>query len=115
MDNWPPDFIAILKFRTTEEGGRSTPAFSCYRPHIKFPFAEMRTSGEQRFIGKSIVHPGETIEAEIRILAVSYFANSLFDGLEFEFNEGSRNVGTGKIIQVLNEKLKKTVGNNPTP
>ena len=52
------DFIAMLKYRTTAEGGRKTPASSLYRPQIKFEFSEMRTSGQQRFLDKEIVFLG---------------------------------------------------------
>ena len=48
--NIEPSFIAILKYRTAEEGGRKTFANSGYRPAIKFPFSEMLTTGIQNFI-----------------------------------------------------------------
>jgi hypothetical protein len=38
--NKSPDFIAELKYRITEEGGRKTPVFKTgYRPQVKFPFS----------------------------------------------------------------------------
>jgi hypothetical protein len=49
------DFIAELKYLTTEEGGRKTPVHSGYRPQVKFCFTEMQTSGQQTFIDKEIV------------------------------------------------------------
>jgi len=101
------DFIAVLKYKTTEEGGRKTPAFTRIRPAIKFPFSEYLTSGEQIFINKDIVHPGETVEAEIKILAVDVFQNCLEEGMNFSFQEGSRITGTGRITKILNEKLKR--------
>lgn len=101
------DFVAQLKYRTTEEGRRSTPAFSRYRPQIKFEFNEMQTSGEQIFIGQDEVFPGESIKAKIRITGVDFFRNRLEEGMEFEFREGSRVIGTGKILEILNEELRK--------
>ena len=100
------DFIAILKYRTTDEGGRKTPAFSSYRPQIKFPFSEMQTSGQQTFLNKDIVYPGDEVEAEIAILSVEFFENQLTEGMDFEFREGSRIIGTGKIKEIINERLK---------
>ena len=50
MKRRTPDFIAILKYYTTEEGGRSNPARSGYRSQVKFEFEEMQTSGQQVFI-----------------------------------------------------------------
>ncbi len=102
-----PDFIAVLKYRTTEEGGRKTPAFSGYRPHIKFEISERLTSGDQRFIGRDVVYPGETVEAEIRIVSVEFFENSLQEGMIFEFGEGPTIIGTGTIKEVINKKLQK--------
>jgi len=100
-----PDFIAVLEYRKTEEGGRSTFAKSGYRPAIKFPFSKMQTSGAQKFIDKDFVWPGETVEAEIRILSVDFFKNQLSENLKFDFREGDRIIGTGKIIKITNPIL----------
>jgi hypothetical protein len=102
------DFIADVKYLTTGEGGRKTPVYSSrYRPQVKFDFDEMQTSGQQTFLNKEIVYPGDTVEAAIRILSVEHFANSLTVGMTFEFREGSKVVGTGKIAVILNNKLEK--------
>ena len=103
--NKQPDFIAELHYRTTEQGGRKAPAFTGYRPQVKFAFSEMQTSGQQKFLNKEIVYPGETVIAEIAILSTDFFKNKLMQGLEFEFREGNRIIGTGKIINVLNKDL----------
>ena len=101
------DFRAILKYKSTEEGGRTTPAKSGYRPAIKFDFDEMLTSGMQYFIDREWVYPGETVDADISILASPYFEGCLYEGLEFKFTEGSRIIGTGTITKIINEKLRK--------
>ncbi|OOG19363.1 hypothetical protein BWD42_05360 [Sphingobacterium sp. CZ-UAM] len=100
------DFIAQLQYRTTQEGGRKTPAFSKYRPQIKFDFDEMQTSGEQTFIDKDTVYPGDQVKAVIRLAGVIYFKGKLAEGILFEFREGSRVIGIGKILQILNDTLK---------
>lgn len=105
------DFIAELQYLTTEQGGRKTPAKSGYRPQVKFDFTEMQTSGQQTFIDKELVSPGENIKAKIKILSPDYFAHSLSDGMEFEFREGETLIGTGKIEYIVNEKLEKPAGN----
>ena len=105
------DFIAELKYKTTEDGGRSTPAFSKYRPQIKFEFEYMQTSGEQTFLNKEQVFPGESVTAKIRILGVELFKHRLETEMNFEFREGSRVIGTGKISEILNEELIKPAGN----
>lgn len=101
------DFIAELKYRTTAEGGRRTPANSGYRPQVKFDFAEMETSGQQTFIDKDFVLPGETVIAKIKILSPDYFANQLTEGIIYEFREGATVIGTGKILVIVNDKLEK--------
>ena len=109
FDNSEADFIATLTYLTTEEGGRETPAMANYRPQIKFDFDEMQTSGQQTFIDREIVFPGETVNAEIKIIATEHFANKLKEGMTFEFSEGSTVIGTGKIKLLKNELLRKTI------
>lgn len=101
-----PDFIAILKYKATEEGGRRAPAYSGYRPDIKFPFDEMLTCGFQTFIGQERVFPGESAKAAITIIAVDYFKGRLYENLEFDFREGPNIIGTGKIIEIINPVLR---------
>jgi translation elongation factor EF-Tu-like GTPase len=102
----PPDFIARLTYRTTEEGGRKTLAFSGYRPAIQFGFSKMFTSGQQIFLDKEVVYPGEIVIAEIRIIATGYFKNTLDEGVKFIFCEGRTIIGTGRIIKLINEELR---------
>jgi translation elongation factor EF-Tu-like GTPase len=105
MDRQPPDFIATLKYYTAEEGGRRTPAKSGYRPQIKFDFEEMQTSGQQTFIDKEIVYPGDTVKAEIKMLSPMIFNTRLSNGMTFQFREGARVIGIGQIIEILNREL----------
>ena len=109
IDKNEADFIATLTYRTAEQGGRQTPAKSGYRPQVKFNFIEMMTSGQQTFIDRNLVFPGDTVEAEIKILAVDYFAGQLSEKMKFEFREGSVIIGTGQIKHILNSVLKKSL------
>ena len=99
------DFIATLKYNTYDEGGRSSPAKSGYRPQLCFDFEKNSTSGRQIFIDKEWVAPGETIDAEITMLSPQLFESKLHEGLEFKFCEGRVIVGSGTILKILNEKL----------
>lgn len=101
-----PDFIARLFYLTTEQGGRKTPAFNGYRPHIEFGHKEFITSGQQVFLNKEQANPGEEVEAEITILSKDKFKKELKIGIIFKFCEGSRIVGFGEIIQILNKELE---------
>jgi hypothetical protein len=100
------DFIATLRYRSMEEGGRKSPAKSGYRPGIKFPFSDMQTSGRQIFIDREFVMPGETVDAEIKVVSIDHFAPRLHVGLTFEFMEGNRIIGTGTIKYIVNDELK---------
>lgn len=100
------DFIAEVTYLTTNEGGRRGYAASGYRPHVKFPFSGYLTSGQQTFLDREIVYPGETVTAAIQILSVDVFRNSLSEGMAFEVGEGSRIVGIGKILQIVNKTLR---------
>jgi len=103
------DFVAKLKYLKTEQGGRKTPAFSGYRPQVKFDFIEMQTSGQQVFMDQKIVYPGEEVTAEISLLSSAFLEKALFIGQSFEFREGSRVIGHGQIIEVINKILEKDI------
>lgn len=104
------DFIAVVKFRTTDQGGRKTPAFTSYRPQIKFDFSEKQTSGQLTFLDKDIAYPGDEVDVEIELLTCEIFENKLTEGMDFEFIEASRIIGTGKVKIIINERLKKARG-----
>jgi len=102
-----PDLIAQVTYLTTEQGGRKGYAASGYRPHIKFDGRKELTSGEQLFIDKDKVFPGETVKAEIRILGTDFFKNYLFVGQHFEVAEASHLVGHGEVLEVINPDLRQ--------
>lgn len=101
-----PHFIALLTYVTEENGGRKTPASSGYRPTIKFPFYTGMFSGMQNFIGTDLVFPGDTVNAEITLLNTDHFKGKIYEGLDFEFYEGSNLIGSGLITKILNPDLK---------
>ncbi len=105
------DFTATLIYYTTEQGGRKTFAQTGYRPQLKFSFATNQTSGMQHFIGKEIVSPGDTVDAEITMLSPHLFYNCLTVGTQFEFREGDKIIGTGIITAILNTNI---LGAEPT-
>ena len=106
VNNGKPDFVAKITYLTTEEGGRKGYAVSGYRPHVKFDGRKELTSGQQLFVDKEKVFPGDTVIAEIRIVSVDFFKNYLFAGQRFEVAEASHLVGHGEIIEVINPDLK---------
>lgn len=102
-----PDFIGRVTYLTTEQGGRKVYAASGYRPHVKFDGRNELTSGEQLFIDKDKVFPGEAVTAEIRILERDLFKNFLFVGQHFEVTEASHLVGHGEVLEVVNTDLRQ--------
>lgn len=103
-----PDFIALLKYKTTEEGGRKTPAKSSYKPLVEFPELKPLTSGEQIFIDKEIVYPGDEVKAQMTILSVEAYEGKLHVGQQFRFCESpDRTLGTGQILEIVNKALEK--------
>ena len=103
--NHPPDFIADLHYLTPEQGGRKTAAFTGYFPLVKFSFSKYMNGGKQNFINKEIVNPGENVKAEITLISADPFKNCLKVGFKFDVMEGSRIVGKGTIIEILNQEL----------
>jgi translation elongation factor EF-Tu-like GTPase len=57
------------------------------------------------FIGKEMVCPGDTVNAEITIASPKIFKGRLSCGMAFEFREGARIIGTGHIIEIVNPEL----------
>lgn len=100
-------FIAELKYRTTEEGGRKSCSHSGYRPALKFAFDAMITTGVQYFLDKEKVYPGETVKAVIYIIAFPYFEKRLEVGMEFDFSKGNIIIGTGVITEIIDKSLEK--------
>jgi translation elongation factor EF-Tu-like GTPase len=103
--NETPGFIADLHYFTTEQGGRKTPAFTNYFPQVKFGFSKNQGGGRQNFINKEVVNPGEDVIAEITLLDCQFCNNKLKTGLTFDIMEGPHIVGTGIIIEILNQEL----------
>lgn len=101
-----PDFIAKLIYLKPEQGGRSTPVASGYRPQLKFDFTELQTSGQQIFADRELVYPGDEVIANITMLSPHFYLGKLEQGKQFEFREGARIIGTGEIIEILNKDLK---------
>jgi hypothetical protein len=108
LTNSKADFIATLTYKKAEEGGRTTPAYSGYRAQIKFGFTEMQTSGEQKFINREMVFPGDTlVDTEIKLTSPDLFAGQLKHRTKFEIREGATIIATGEVKQILNETLRQ--------
>lgn len=101
------DFVAQLYFKKTEDGGRINFALSGYRPQMKFSFTEVLTSGQQTYIDNKMAFPGDNINALIKLATIEHLKGHLREGTNFEFLEGDRIIGTGRILIIKNRELKK--------
>jgi hypothetical protein len=101
------DFVAQLNFKKTEDGGRTQFALSGYRPQVKFNFTETQTSGQQTYIDNKMAFPGDNLNALIKLATTEHLKGQLREGTIFEFLEGDRLIGTGRILILKNEELRK--------
>lgn len=103
--NKATDFIAKVYYLTAEQGSRKTPAVTGYFPQVKFSSVNTRVGGQQKFIDKEIVNPGEDVTTEVTLLLTDPFKESLKIGSKFDVMEGARIVRKGIIIEILNLEL----------
>ncbi len=64
------------------------------------------TSGEHEYIGKNVVHPGESVNAFITFIAPEYYAHTLWVGRIINVQETSLLVGHAKVTKIVNKKLE---------
>ncbi len=97
-----PHFLALITYLTTEQGGRKTPAASGFGAKIQFPFYGEPLSGIQNFIESDKAFPGETLNAEITLLAdTALFKGKIYAGMDFEFYEAEIMIGSGVIKKLV--------------
>ena len=92
---------ASIRVLTAEEGGRTMPVFSGYRPDHNFGGPENRLMymGVIEFDGEPN-EPGKTKEVEIRFLSGLGLRELLCRGRKQRIQEGNILVAQGEIIEV---------------
>jgi elongation factor Tu len=89
-------FKANVYVSTAEEGGRSTPFFSNYRPQFY-----MRTTDVTGSItlpeGTEMCMPGDNVEMTIELITPI----AMEEGLRFAIREGGKTVGAGVVASVI--------------
>jgi elongation factor Tu len=89
-------FSAAIYILSKEEGGRSNPFYSFYRPQFFFRTADI--TGIIILKGTTeVVMPGDNVEVEIELL----YSMALEVGLRFTMREGQLTIGAGVVIEVL--------------
>lgn len=98
----PKDIEAEIYFLLPEEGGRSTPAFSKYRPQFYYNNSDWVAQHEYPDTEK--VYPGDTVRAYLAFMSPQEHLGKLHVGMEFLIREGARTVGKGKVTKILELK-----------
>ena len=96
---FPPDIEAEITFVPTDQGGRSKPAFSGYRP--QFYYDRHDWDADQEYPDVESVLPGQTARALLRFLSPEAHVGRVQLGMEFEVREGTRLVARGRVTKIL--------------
>ena len=100
MSNEPPkDAEAVVTYLRPEDGGRSQPAFSSYRPQFHYNGHDWDAS--HFYPDVESVAPGETARVLLSFLSPASHVGRLRVGSPFLLREGRRIVGYGAITKLL--------------
>lgn len=98
-------FRARVYFLKTEDGGRSSPVSSGYRPMFDFGLQKngqtMYNDCVLFFDGADPIQPGETREARVVPIHPELLRGLVRPNVSFEIAEGSRVVGRGEVLKTL--------------
>ncbi len=90
------EFSASVYVLKKEEGGRSTPFVSGYRPQFYFRTTDV-TGTITLPAGVEIVMPGDNIEMNVELITPI----AIEEGLRFAIREGGRTVGSGVVSKII--------------
>ena len=89
-------FQAEVYVLSKDEGGRSTPFFSGYRP--QFYFRTTDVTGAVRLLGDAeMCMPGDNARLEVELISPI----AMDDGVRFAIREGGKTVGSGVVTKIL--------------
>ncbi len=97
------DILADITLLTSAEGGRATPALTGYRPQLWYD--QCGWSAIHEYIDTESVVPGETARAFLTFVSPEPHIGKLYPQQTFVLCEGSRVIGSGTIIEILNPQL----------
>jgi translation elongation factor EF-Tu-like GTPase len=94
------DIKAEIRTIATELGGRKHPLCSGMRPEFNYDNERscclFSTDSDIEW-----VYPGQTVVRYFSFLSLSYHFGKLYPGKEFTISEGSRILGEGKVLEIL--------------
>lgn len=94
------DIEAEVTYLSTEEGGRTSPGLTGYRPEFKVDGTYWVSVHDYPDVGS--VRPGETARALISFVSPHELVGRLSVGMEFEVTEGGRLVARGRVTRIVN-------------
>jgi elongation factor Tu len=82
---------------TKEEGGRTTPFFSGYRP--QFYFRTTDVTGTVKLLGGAeMCMPGDNVEVEVDLMGKPV---AMEKGVRFAVREGGKTIGSGAVTEII--------------
>jgi len=93
------DIEVVMTFLRTEEGGKTRPAFSGYRPQFHYQGEDW--DAQHTYIGVEQVNPGDTVTAQLRFYRPQFHVGKIAVGMEFSIREGKRTVAKGRVTKIL--------------
>ncbi|MBF6607405.1 MAG: hypothetical protein ITG00_01550 [Flavobacterium sp.] len=95
-------FNAVLSFLSEKDGGLATPVSSEHRAAIKLSAFSDRFFGTLKFHETDIVFAGDKVSATITLATADIFPQQIYEGLDFEFYEIDKLIGTGVVTKINN-------------
>lgn len=99
--NWEPDALVEVTLN-----GRDTPASNGYRPAYRVR-EDYLTTTHHWFITTATAEPKVPTQAFVKFLTPEAYPKCLKPNMVLDVNEGSRVVGSSKIVEIYNERLRK--------
>lgn len=98
------DFIATVSYAETKN--KKMPLLSGSKIAVRFDFTEISSSALLTFVAKESINPGETVTAKVKLSSCRLLKQSLSKGMNFEWLNAEKVIGSGKITELVNSKLE---------
>ncbi len=108
----PQDIEVVMTFLRTEEGGRTRPVFSGYRP--QFHYQDQVGDAPHTYLGVGQVNPGDTVTTQLKFYYPQNHVGKIAVGMEFQIREGKKTVATGHVTKILHLE-ENAAGINASP
>lgn len=95
----PKDIETEIYFLTNEEGGRSTPVYTGYRP--QFYYNNHDWDASHIYPDVDVANPGDTVRAYLGFLSPKEHLGKVDVGMEFLIREGDRTVAKGIVTKII--------------